>query len=50
MISKDTDSQVDTKIDHVYDYSYDQEAIMDILCPDLDFDSGSEKNDTLFGT
>ena len=35
MISKDTDSQDDTETDHAYDQSFYQEAISDILCPDL---------------
>ena len=37
MISEDTDSWHDTETDHAYDHSSDQEAIMDILCPDLKF-------------
>ena len=35
MISEDTESQDDTETDHTYDPSSDQEAMMDILCPDL---------------
>ena len=43
-----TDSQDDTETDHAYDESSDQEAIMDILCPDLDSDSDWDKNNSLF--
>ena len=50
MIREDTDSQDNVETDHAYDQSYDQEAIMGILCPDLDSDSGSDKDDSLFGT
>ena len=46
MISEDTDSQVDTKTDH----ASDQEAIIDIPCPDLNSDSDSDEDDCLFGT
>ena len=38
------------KLTHVYYQSSDQEAIMDILCPDLNSDSDSDKDDSLFGT
>ena len=44
MISEDTDSWVDTETDH----SSDQEAITDILCPDLNSESDSDENDSLF--
>ena len=50
MISKDTDSQDNTKTDHAYDHSFDQEAMMDILCPDLDFESDSDEDESLFST
>ena len=49
MISKHTDSQDDTKTDHAYEQS-DQEEIMDILCPDLDSDSDLDKDNSIFGT
>ena len=39
MISEDTDSQDDTETDHAYNQSSDQEAMMDILCPDLNPES-----------
>ena len=45
MISEDTDSWDDTETDHAYDHSSDQEAMTDILCPDLNFEDNS-----LFGT
>ena len=35
MISEDTDSHDNTETDHVYVHSPEHEAIMDILCPDL---------------
>ena len=38
MISEDSDSQDNTENDLAYDQSSDQEAIMDILCPDLNSD------------
>ena len=50
MISEDKYSQVDTKLDHAYTHLSDQEAIIDILCPDLNSDSDSDKDDSLFGT
>ena len=50
MISEDTDSQDDTETDMTNDYSSDQEAMMDILSPDLDSESGSDEDDSLFGT
>ena len=50
MISEDTDSLDDTETDHTYDHSSDQETIMDILCPDLNSESDSDKDDSLFGT
>ena len=50
MISEDTDSQDNTDTDHAYDHSSDQEAMMDILCPDLNSVSDSDKDDSLFGT
>ena len=50
MISEDTNSQDNTKSDHAYDYSSDQEAMMDILCPDLGSESDSDEDDSLFGT
>ena len=50
MISEDTESHDDTKTDHTYDHSSDQEVIMDILCPDLDSESDSDEDDGLFGT
>ena len=48
MSSEDTDSQDDTETDHAYDQSSDQEAMMYILCPDLN--SESDSDDSLFGT
>ena len=42
MINEDTHSQINMEPDHAYDQSLDQEAIMDILCPDLDSDSDSD--------
>ena len=50
MITKDTNSQDNTVTDHAYDQSSDQEAMMDILCPDLNSESGSDEDDSLFGT
>ena len=50
MISEDTDSQDDTETVHTYDQSSDQEAMMDILCPDLNSESDSDEDDSLFGT
>ena len=50
MISEDADSKDDAETDHSYNQSSDQEAIMDILCPDLYSDSDSDKDDSLFGT
>ena len=50
MISEDTDSQDDSETDHAYGHSSDQEAIMDILCPDLNSESDSDEDDNLFGT
>ena len=50
MISEDTDSQDNTDMDQAYDHSSDQEAILDILCPDLNSESDSDKEDSLFGT
>ena len=50
MISKDTDSKDNIETDHAYDQSSDQEAIMDILFPDLDSDSDTDEEDSLFGT
>ena len=41
MMSEDTDSWDDTETDHTYDHSSDQEAIMDILFPDLNFELDS---------
>ena len=49
MISEDANSQDDTEADHTYDHSSDQEAMMDILCPDLISESDSDKGDSLFG-
>ena len=50
MIREDTDSQHDTESYHAYNQSSNQEAIMDILCPDLNSDSDSNEDDSLFGT
>ena len=50
MISEDTDSKDNTDSDHTYDHSSDQEAMMDILCPDLNSESASDEDDNLFGT
>ena len=50
MISEDTVSQDDTETDHTYDQSSDQETMMDILCRDLDSESDSDEDDSLFGT
>ena len=50
MITEDTESQDSTETDHTYDHSYDQEAMMDILFPDLNSESGSDEDDSLFGT
>ena len=47
MISEDTYPQDNTDTDHTYDHSSDQEAMMDILCPDLDSES---KDSSLFFT
>ena len=49
MIREDTESQDDTETDHAYDTSSDQEAVMDILCPDLNSESDSDEDDILFG-
>ena len=50
MISEDTDSWDDTETDHTYDPASDEEAITDILCPDLNSESDSDEKDSLFGT
>ena len=50
MVTKNTDSQVDTKTDHTYEHSSDQEAMMNILCPDLDSDSDLDEGYCLFVT
>ena len=50
MISEDTESWDDTETDHAYDHSSDQEAIMGILCLDLNSESDSDEDDSLFGT
>ena len=39
MISEDNDSQDNTDTDHACDHSSNQEAMMDILCPDLNSES-----------
>ena len=49
MINEDTDSQDYTETDHTYDHSSDQEAMMDILCPDLNSESDSDKHHSLLG-
>ena len=50
MISEDSDSHDDTEADHTYDCSCYQEAMMDILWPDVDSESDSDEDDSLFGT
>ena len=45
MNSEDTDSQDNTDTDHTYDHSSYQEAIINILCPDLNSESDSDKDD-----
>ena len=50
MISEDADSQDDTETDHTYDYSSDQEVMMIIFCQDLNPESDSDEDDSLFGT
>ena len=49
MTSEDTDSQGNTDTDHAYDHSSNQEAMMDILYPDLNSESDSNEDDSLFG-
>ena len=43
---EETDSRDDTETDH----SYDQEANTDFLFPNLNSESDSDKEDSLFGT
>ena len=50
MISEDTDSQDDTKTEHAYNHSSDQEAMIDILSPDLTSELDSDEHDSLFCT
>ena len=50
MISEDTDSQDDTMTHDTYDHSSDQEAMIDILCPDFNPELDSDKDDSLFDT
>ena len=50
MINEDTDSQDDIEINHAHDQSSDQEAIMDVLCPDLNSNSDSDEDNSLSGT
>ena len=50
MISEETDLWDDTETDHTYDHSSNQEANMDLLYPDLDSESDSDEEDSLFGT
>ena len=50
MISKETDSQEDNETGHTYDHSSDREAITDFLFPDLNSESDSDEDDSLFGT
>ena len=50
MINEDTDSQDDTETDLAYDHSSDQEVITDILFPDLNSESDSDEEYSLFGT
>ena len=47
MISEDTDSWDDTETDHTYDHSSDQEAITDILFPDLNSESDPDEEESL---
>ena len=49
MTSEHSDSLDDTETDYAYDSSSDQEAITDILFPDLNSESDSDE-DSLFGT
>ena len=48
MISEDTNSLDDTETDQAYDHSSDQEAITDILFPDLNSESDSDEEDSMF--
>ena len=50
VISEGPESQDDTDTDHAYGHSSDQEAMMDILYPDLDSESDLDEDDSLFGT
>ena len=50
MISEDTETQDDTETNHSYDCSSDQEAIKDVLCPDLNSGSDEDEDDSLCGT
>ena len=46
MISVETDSWDDTETDHAYDHSSDQEANMDFLFPDLNYEADSDEEDS----
>ena len=50
MMSEDTNSQDDTETDHAYDHSSDHEAIKGILFQDLNSESNSNEEDSLFFT
>ena len=50
MISEYAGSWDDAETDCAYDQSSDQEAIMDILYLNLNSESDSDEDDSLFGT
>ena len=50
MVCEENGSWDDTEMDHAYDHSSDQEANSDILFPDINSESVSDEEDSLFGT